>query len=143
MTRVGVDGLTAPQRYRKQHPERVRAQYRAWWAKNAEELKEKSRLRRAVDRQRNPEKYTNYARKHNLLKKYGLTRETFDALVRAQHNRCAICGTDKWGTKTNWPCVDHDHITGLIRGLLCLRCNLALGYVPDKEWLQSATEYLR
>ena len=49
---------------------------------------------------------------------------------------CEICGTE--GSLH----VDHDHATGLIRGRLCGRCNRALGFVEQREWLAKALAYL-
>jgi hypothetical protein len=61
--------------------------------------------------------------------RHGLSQVTFDALLNNQDGACAICG------KTNWnghgPNIDHDHITGKIRGILCHNCNLALGHIGD------------
>jgi hypothetical protein len=63
----------------------------------------------------------------NRRKLYGLTPEDFAALLAQQHNACGICERPF----TRQPCVDHCHITGLVRGLLCGGCNLALGHLED------------
>lgn len=61
-----------------------------------------------------------------VLKKYGLTREQYDAILEFQGGRCAICRNEP---KTRRLAVDHDHVTGQIRGLLCMNCNhYLLGY---------------
>jgi len=58
-----------------------------------------------------------------------------------QGGRCAICRNPSPGGKRL--CVDHDHATGRIRGLLCGACNLVLGYARDSEAvLASAIQYL-
>lgn len=62
----------------------------------------------------------------NLLLRYGIDYATVQALLLAQHGRCALCG-DAF-TKSG-PCVDHDHETGSVRGLLHRGCNIALGTV--------------
>lgn len=73
---------------------------------------------------------------------YGLTREEFD-LLHAQHNACAICGKYDWGGKHAKPHVDHDHITGKVRGLLCSPCNQGLGMFFDSPGvLRRAAAYL-
>jgi hypothetical protein len=70
-------------------------------------------------------------RELRLAKLYGITLADYDAMVEAQDDRCAICSTDKpGGSSTNWH-VDHDHSTGRVRGLLCSRCNLAIGQFND------------
>jgi hypothetical protein len=62
--------------------------------------------------------------RREVLRKYGLTLESF--LLAFQDHKCALCRTDAHGG-VNWA-VDHDHETGEVRGLLCLRCNVGLGY---------------
>jgi recombination endonuclease VII len=69
---------------------------------------------------------------------YKMTGEQFRSLLAAQRFRCAICRTkcDAWH-------VDHDHETGLVRGLLCRDCNVALGHFRDSpEALRRAAGYL-
>ena len=60
----------------------------------------------------------------SIKKNYGLSRIKYDNIFNAQGGKCAICNTD--GREL---CVDHDHTTGKVRGLLCHRCNFALGYL--------------
>jgi len=66
-------------------------------------------------------------RKSHLKRKYGLTLEAYDALLAAQDFGCAICG------KPDPDNVDHDHVTGRVRGILCWNCNIAIGQVEDDE----------
>lgn len=71
---------------------------------------------------------------------YGLTKQELDLLL-AQHEECAICKTIDWGVKG--PCVDHDHVTGKIRGILCGSCNQGLGrFADDPKRLRAAADYL-
>lgn len=75
---------------------------------------------------------------------YGLEPDQYEALVVAQGGRCAVCGTDQPGgrSKGSWH-VDHEHSTGRVRGLLCTRCNQALGlFDDDAARLVAAAEYL-
>lgn len=82
------------------------------------------------------------SRRHALLSKYGLTLEAFDELLESQLFCCAICKTTNWG-QHNRPHVDHDHATGKVRGLLCLRCNVGIGMLNDDPSLLSiAITYL-
>jgi hypothetical protein len=82
--------------------------------------------------------------KYSLKKNYGMTVEQYDALLLAQDGRCAICGTDKPYKNKDKLCVDHDHITGIVRGLLCDRCNGLLGNAFDSvATLEKAIKYLR
>jgi predicted nucleic acid-binding Zn ribbon protein len=73
---------------------------------------------------------------------YGIEPEQYTALLESQGGRCAICRTDTPGGKGGWH-VDHVHATGAIRGLLCHRCNLGLGYMRDnREVVLAAIAYL-
>jgi len=78
------------------------------------------------------------------LRKYGLTVEQYDSMVEQQGSRCAIChGPDpKTNGGQHW-CVDHDHATGKVRGLLCHDCNIGLGkFRDDPDLLRRAADYL-
>lgn len=73
--------------------------------------------------------------------KYGITLEFFDALVLSQSGRCAICSEPMCEVRE--PCVDHDHLTKDVRGLLCAKCNRGLGFFRDSpDLLQWARDYL-
>lgn len=97
-----------------------------------------------------------YGREHAswvvMKRQFGITKEQYEGIVARQGGRCAIeaCGTEKPGGKGRWH-VDHDHACcpgrtscgKCVRGLLCARCNLGLGYFQDdKEFLLSAAAYL-
>lgn len=76
---------------------------------------------------------------------YGLRLSDYENLFHAQNGRCAICNlpgtTEGFATALR---VDHDHKTGIIRGLLCNHCNLALGHLrDDTNLLESAIKYLQ
>lgn len=59
-------------------------------------------------------------------------------MVKQQDGRCAICNR-----KAKTLCVDHDHDTGFVRGLLCFRCNQALGFFGDStQSLERAVDYM-
>jgi hypothetical protein len=76
-----------------------------------------------------------------LKRKYGLTLEQYDEMLHTQDGVCAICGEPRPGERTLH--VDHDHETGVIRGLLCFRCNNALGdFREEYELFQRAADYL-
>lgn len=78
-------------------------------------------------------------RKYRIKKFYGLKEEDINALLRSQNGLCLICRD----YLTN-PCVDHDHKTGKIRGLLCSVCNRVLGLLHDDiTLLQNAISYLQ
>jgi hypothetical protein len=91
-------------------------------------------------RENNPEKN----RQYYLATVYKITPEKYDELFEKQKGRCAICRSTSPGRKrAKFFCVDHDHATGQVRGLLCIGCNLILGHARDHVGvLQSAIDYL-
>lgn len=75
------------------------------------------------------------------LRQYGLTPEDYDELLDQQEGRCAICR--RKFTPSRRPQIDHDHKTGVVRGLLCSWDNQLLGLVRDNgTWLSQAASYL-
>lgn len=75
------------------------------------------------------------------LLRYGLTQAGFDALLNTQGGLCAICKGPE-PKHINWN-IDHCHVTGRIRGILCRPCNLGLGHFQDNPvLLVAAVEYL-
>ena len=71
---------------------------------------------------------------------YNITREEVDALRAHQNDRCAICGDQFIGMSFH---IDHDHETDQVRGLLCGKCNTALGLLRDSHRVVArAVEYL-
>lgn len=85
----------------------------------------------------------------NRQKKYGITEEEFGIYWVAQKGKCAICEQAlrlplaSKGQPLDVVAVDHDHSTGLVRGLLCNACNKGLGLFKDNPInLQKAKEYL-
>lgn len=78
---------------------------------------------------------------HNRLYKYGMSQKTFEALLNKQGGVCAIC--EKADFNGRLPAVDHDHVTGKVRGILCNPCNAALGMIRDDPKIaQSMMNYL-
>lgn len=90
---------------------------------------------------RNPEKYKEAARKYHLKKTYNLTIEELNSMIEKQNGKCAICGNPDFGKKG--PSVDHSHSTGKIRGILCGRCNKAVGlFLDDTGVMNKAIDYI-
>ena len=74
-----------------------------------------------------------------IKRNYGVSRATYEGMFKAQNGKCKICEK----TTTYRLCVDHDHRTGVVRGLLCKHCNSGLGHFKDNQsLLKLACEYL-
>ena len=85
----------------------------------------------------NPDK-----RKSAMLKyEYGITLDDYNKMFNAQEGKCAICKKHQNELKKTL-CVDHDHKTGKVRGLLCGRCNAGLGYY-EKSDIKEFEKYLK
>ncbi len=87
--------------------------------------------------------------RNNYFKiKYNITSDDYDRMFKEQDGCCAICGKHQSENQSrkgrDIPLfIDHDHITGKIRGLLCSNCNSVLGYAhDDKDILKNAIDYL-
>lgn len=75
------------------------------------------------------------------VKKYGITVEDFHRMLVEQGGVCAICRTNC--NVNRRLCIDHCHVTGKVRGLLCSECNSAIGKLKDdKELIKNALNYL-
>ncbi len=86
-----------------------------------------------------------YMFRRKLEKFYGITLEQYNEMVEAQGGRCAICNKKPAGTShvSRRLCVDHDHDTGFVRGLLCHQCNVTIGMIEDSpELLDRMRRYL-
>ncbi len=106
---------------------------RAYYARNAERAKKRSRewyrdnKRRALDAR--------------LLAAYGLPVGQYGAMLKAQGGGCAVCRTKQSSGRSL--AVDHCHDTGRVRGLLCDACNIGIGMLQDSPALMTAAgQYL-
>lgn len=138
-------------------PEKIREYNRTWKEKNPVAARESHRRAQLKWRTKNRghvaavkklwdnanrDKVNGYRRKQYFKTKYGLTLEERDAMIAAQNGKCAVCPNTSPGNKLGWV-VDHCHATGKLRGVLCHRCNLTLGFVNDSvDALRSLIEYV-
>lgn len=105
---------------------------------NRKKTKIRSRCITCNKETKKPQKFTNEQRKKwKLFNLYRISVEEYDRIFKRQEGLCAIC--KKLLTR---PRVDHDHVTGRVRGLLCQRCNLRLAGVEDDNFRKAAIEYI-
>jgi len=90
-----------------------------------------------------------YKKYWNINNKYGIDKVVYDKMLYDCNRKCNICdkimetNTSTQGQGINTVCIDHDHNTDKIRGLLCSACNKGLGHFNDDiEILKKAIEYL-
>lgn len=101
-----------------------------------EEKAERQRKRRKWARD-NPEKTRLYKQREHIKSAYGLEWDDYQEMIAERSGRCGLCGNE---AKLQ---VDHDHVTGEVRGLLCGGCNRGLGLLgDDPEGLRNALRYL-
>lgn len=84
-----------------------------------------------------------YCASHNRrLSKFGITHAELEQMLQSQRGRCAICRAAQPGGSGDW-CIDHDHVTGQVRALLCTRCNCAIGLLQDDpQIIRAAARYV-
>lgn len=118
------------QKWVEEHPQSTREAFQKWKSAHLEEIKE-------------------YKRAWSLRERYSMSVEEYEKLLGVQQSRCAICARDERAvdprtTALRKLSVDHDHVTGKVRGLLCGSCNRALGlFGDDPEVLAAAETYVR
>ena len=99
--------------------EHGRANQDAWRQANRERIRENERQYRA-----------GVYRWVMVERKYGLTQENYEAMESAQDGRCAICLLSLLDVRVH---IDHCHETNRVRGLLCSKCNQALGLLMERS----------
>lgn len=123
---------------------RTRASAKAWYHKNREKMLEYQRNQR---KNYPPGKYSEYSRKS----KHGMTQVQWEEMLNLQGGKCPICTTpigQKLGveykeSRKGLAVVDHNHVTGEIRGILCSNCNTGIGLLGDSaENAARAASYL-
>ena len=128
------------QAYNAQYLEDHREENKEHSTKYYYEHKEAALRKRKEYRETNAEEVKRSKRWSYLKKTYGLTTQAWDELYTQQGGGCAICGRSLTDVKV---CVDHNHETGEVRGLLCVSCNTAIGSLrEDPNLLRRAIVYL-
>ena len=111
--------------WRKQNPEKVKAQKRRSWHKHKHSIDRRERSKR-----------------NKLKKNYGITLEFYNEEIDRNGNRCACCSREFIGNFK--PHVDHCHDTGMVRGIICMNCNVAEGLLRENPKLfEQLQKYLK
>lgn len=116
--------------------------YKKYYRKNKKRIAARQKAHRAKPQVKL--KIKEQSKFYSIRRKYGLTKDQFEKMIKAQKNCCAIC-QDEFNT-ANYACVDHLSINNniVIRGLLCYWCNLALGYLKESaEIVETAYNYIK
>lgn len=140
-------------KWARENPDKAQEKVRRWEAKHPEAAAalakrrkrnfpgpemDKFRADRKAYRDTNPDK--THASK---IRRYGITGQQYVEMLEAQGGGCAICKATESNRSSRRLSVDHDHLTGKVRGLLCSRCNHGLGlFRDDPGVLQVARDYL-
>jgi hypothetical protein len=115
----------------KRRREYQREYNRTWYHRNKDKCREwhkRWRMEGMTD------DYRLYRRNYMMLWKHGLLPEDYDRMFAEQDGLCAICKqpeTQHQGGRLIPLAIDHHHVSGQIRGLLCARCNKAIGLLDD------------
>lgn len=130
-----ICNAAAHARRHRENPEPARERARQWQRANPERHAENQRDWRESGRKAAAD------RKSYLRRKYGITPDDYDRMLAEQGGVCAICGRPPRDDISFH--VDHVHGTRDIRGLLCFRCNNALGdFEDDTALLRTAAGYV-
>lgn len=142
--------VAAAKAWAKAHPEEKRALDRKWYAtkgraQRAERREEYNAYQRAYDAA-HPEE-VRAANRVQRMRRYGLTVAEYEAMLAAQAGRCACCRKIETHRGRNGEvsrlAVDHDHVTGSVRALLCHSCNTGVGsFYDEPALLRAAAEYI-
>ena len=125
----------------KENQEKIRGYNRKYRKENRDKRKVWNKKYRETHKRNNNEKCRQTGWKYNIKRKYGLTPEEYNLLMDVQNGRCAVCGNEQECQRL---AVDHNHITGKVRGLLCINCNRALGFLKeDTERMENLIAYVK
>jgi hypothetical protein len=116
--------------------------YTRQWRKNNPDKTKEAELKR----KRNPSYFSNN-RKNNIKIRHSITLEQYEQMLVKQNGVCAICGNPEMVENQYRQIslsIDHNHKTGKIRGLLCIKCNTLLGRIEGNlDLIPKFFEYLK
>ena len=132
------------QKWQKEHREQQREYHRNYRVVNYDAQTAYARRYYKEAMERDPEGMRAKKHKEWLATRYKLTVEQYRSLLESQGNKCAICGKLGEVGHRKGLHIDHNHTTGMVRGLLCGTCNRGIGTIgEDPDLLEAAARYLR
>jgi hypothetical protein len=138
--------------YRDKNIDRALELSRKYYHENKGQIREKAAAYAKSWRENHPEEYKARNKKHNRLRyernpycgrieRHGISVQQIKDMVATQKNSCGICGKE---FLNNFFHIDHCHKTGRVRGLLCRKCNVGIGFMEDDvSILQKAIKYVQ
>jgi hypothetical protein len=129
----------------------IKERKKQWYQLNKERIRSLSRDHYEENKEQIKAQVKEYCRKNpikvkntSLKYKFGISIEEYNDLLSLQEGKCAICGSIETGrSDTKYLHVDHDHLSGKVRGLLCNKCNIGIGLFNDDIFrLKKAIIYL-
>ena len=130
-------------KYRQKNKGREKERLKKYREENKEQIKEYQEKYDWENKERKKEyfqKRKEHFREYNFKRKYNLTLEQIDEILTSQDHKCLICGKSLIENKR---CIDHNHETGEVRGILCIRCNTGLSYIENAKFLEASITYLK
>lgn len=109
--------------------------------KNCQNTCNRNYYHKPQNKEKISKKQKEYFKNKRLKDRYGITSKIWSEMFDEQKGKCAICGKHQENLKISL-CVDHNHKTGKVRGLLCQSCNAKLAIVENKKFLEFAIRYL-
>jgi hypothetical protein len=150
--------LETLKRYRQNNREKIREKNKRYRLKNRETINEKKKPKAKQYRLKNKENISEYQKEYylenketlkekhknnHLKRKYDITLDDYNKMLLEQDGKCYTCSVKAEDTQRKYLCVDHNHLTGEVRGLLCDLCNTALGLLKEnQETIANLSKYL-
>lgn len=120
--------------YYQAHPEqreKARERAREWRQKNKERHAANTKAWREANPERQKQLIADFHErnpKYQQTHPYGIVEQEYQTMLAAQEGHCYFCSRTTADDRGRRLVVDHDHVTGRARGLLCFGCNISLGY---------------
>ncbi len=115
------------------HQESQRRRNQKYYYKNLEKMRARGRAQKDKKKM-DP----GYAKAKHLMNSYGITVEQHKQMYLDQDGCCALCEKSVEYSKIH---TDHNHVNGKVRGLLCARCNIGMGWADQIEFIERALLY--